>query len=169
MLKAVDQVLLITLSRGSHIAGNPGDAIKLTRAEGVHLPPSRAMACIRRLAERGFATYADEASPKKPLVEITPKGIAHVDAIIAENACALRTLVRDARLPEPQEVAPVLTRTSSDSPNELFQLLKWAFVIMIAIYVAYLIISSLPVSVAIVLGAIIIGGCILLATIVRRG
>lgn len=169
MLKAVDQVLLITLSRGGHIAGNPGDATNLTRAEGIHLPPSRAMASIRRLAERGFATYADEASPKKPLVEITAKGIAHVDAIIGEDASALRTLVRAARLPEPQELGPVPTRTSSDSPNELFQLLKWAAGIMIAVYVAYLIISSLPVSVAIVLGAIIIGGCILLATIVRRG
>lgn len=168
MLRAVDQVLLISLSRGSHIVGNPGDATKLTRAEGIHLSPSRAMASIRRLAEQGFATYADEASPKKPLVEITAKGIAHADAIIGADARALQTLVRDARLPEPQELTPTPTRTSDDNPSELFQFLKWAVGIMIAVYVVYLIISSLPVSVAIVIGAIIIGGCILLATMMRR-
>ena len=149
--------------------GNPGDATKLTRAEGIHLPPSRAMASIRRLAEQGFATYAEEASTKKPLVEITAKGIAHADAIIGEDARALQTLIRDARLPEPQELTPTPTRASDDHPSELLQFLKWAVGIMIAVYVAYLIISSLPVSVAIVIGAIIIGGCILLATMMRRG
>ena len=84
--------------------------------------------------------------------------IIHKDEIVAK-----RLAVEEARALEIASALPRLPSAFEETIGGLFKLAGIVLVAGVVLYIAYVVIAMLPVSVAIILGAVIVGLCILAA------